>query len=70
MRDWGASRAGTYAFVSPVIAVVLGMTLFGEQAGWSDLAGMLLMLAGAALALKPRGVTVIARPRVSAVARL
>src|ERR1700722_2920816 len=25
VRDWGASRAGTYAFVSPVIAVVLGM---------------------------------------------
>ncbi|HEY1933430.1 MAG TPA: EamA family transporter [Acetobacteraceae bacterium] len=54
VRDWGASRAGTYAFVSPVIAVVLGVTLFQEHAGWSDLAGMTLMLGGAALALKPR----------------
>jgi len=52
--DWGASRAGTYAFISPVIAVVLGMELFGEHARWADLAGMMLMLGGAALALKPR----------------
>ena len=54
VRDWGASRTGTYAFVSPVIAVVLGMVLFHEQVGWADLAGMVLMLAAAALALKPR----------------
>ncbi len=54
VRDWGASHAGTYAFVSPVIAVVLGMTLFGEHADWSDLAGMVLMLAAAGLALRPR----------------
>jgi hypothetical protein len=45
MRDWGASTTGTYAFVSPVIAVVLRMTLFGEHADWSDLARILLMLA-------------------------
>jgi len=54
VRDWGASRAGTYAFVSPVIAVVLGMKLFGEHADWSDLVGMGLMLAAAGLALRPR----------------
>jgi len=54
VRDWGASRAGSYAFISPVIAVVLGMQLFGEHARWADLAGMMLMLAGAAIALRPR----------------
>jgi len=54
VRDWGASRTGTYAFISPVIAVVLGMTLFGEHADWSDLVGMALMLAAAGLALRPR----------------
>jgi len=54
VRDWGASSTGTYAFVSPVIAVVLGMTLFGEHADWSDLVGMVLMLAAAGLALRPR----------------
>jgi len=25
VRDWGASRTGTYAFVSPVVAVLLGV---------------------------------------------
>jgi drug/metabolite transporter (DMT)-like permease len=54
VRDWGASRTGSYAFVSPVIAVVLGITWFGEHAEWSDVSGMLLMLTGAALALRPR----------------
>lgn len=54
VRDWGASRTGTYAFVSPVVAVVLGMTLFGEHADWSDLVGMVLMLVAAALVLRPR----------------
>src|SRR6185312_10056715 len=34
VRDWGASRPGTYAFVSPVIAVVFGCTLFGEKLDW------------------------------------
>jgi drug/metabolite transporter (DMT)-like permease len=64
VRDWGASRAGTYAFVSPVIAVVLGVTLFQEHARWSDVAGMTLMLGGAALALKPRPLVIarVARP--------
>jgi drug/metabolite transporter (DMT)-like permease len=73
VRDWGASRAGAYAFVSPVIAVVLGMTLFGEHADWSDLVGMVLMLAAAGLALRPRAakpatnvVPAMARPTGSA----
>jgi drug/metabolite transporter (DMT)-like permease len=62
VRDWGASKTGTYAFVSPVIAVVLGMTLFGEHADWSDLVGMVLMLAAAGLALRPRNARVPATP--------
>lgn len=54
VHDWGASRTGTYAFVSPVIAVVLGVLLFGEHVDWSDFAGMVLMLLAAALALRPK----------------
>lgn len=65
VRDWGASRTGTYAFVSPVIAVVLGMTLFGEHADWSDLVGMVLMLGGAGLALRPRPATPAGHATVS-----
>ncbi|HEY8289820.1 MAG TPA: EamA family transporter, partial [Acetobacteraceae bacterium] len=53
VRDWGASRPGTYAFVSPVIAVILGCTLFGEKLDWGGAAGMILMLAAAGLALRP-----------------
>jgi hypothetical protein len=31
VRDWGASRPGTYAFISPFIAVVIGCALFDEK---------------------------------------
>ena len=52
VRDWGASRTGTYAFVSPVIAVVVGATLFDERLPAEDLAGMALMLGAAGLVLR------------------
>jgi drug/metabolite transporter (DMT)-like permease len=52
VRDWGASRVGTYAFISPVIAVVVGATLFGEQVELADVAGMGLMLSAAGLVLR------------------
>jgi drug/metabolite transporter (DMT)-like permease len=53
VRDWGAGRAGTYAFVSPVIAVIAGMVLLGEPIGGFEALGMATMLVGAALALRP-----------------
>jgi drug/metabolite transporter (DMT)-like permease len=52
VRDWGPSRVGTYAFISPVIAVVLGATLFGEQVEIADVMGMALMLVAAAIVLR------------------
>lgn len=52
VRDWGASKPGTYAFISPVIAVIAGVSLFGEHLDWGDAAGMTLMLSAAALALR------------------
>jgi drug/metabolite transporter (DMT)-like permease len=52
VRDWGASRTGTYAFVSPVIAVLLGVTVLGEQVHVNDAIGMALMLAAAGLVLR------------------
>jgi drug/metabolite transporter (DMT)-like permease len=54
VRDWGASRPGTYAFISPVIAVTIGATLFGEALDWGKLVGMVLMLGAAGLALRAR----------------
>ena len=53
VRDWGASRPGTYAFISPVIAVVIGCGFFGEKLDWGDAVGMTLMLGAAGLALRP-----------------
>jgi drug/metabolite transporter (DMT)-like permease len=53
VRDWGASRPGTYAFISPIIAVVIGCSFFGEKLDWGDAVGMTLMLGAAGLALRP-----------------
>lgn len=52
VRDWGASRTGTYSFISPVIAVALGMAVFGERVSITDAAGIALMLLAAVLALR------------------
>jgi drug/metabolite transporter (DMT)-like permease len=54
IRDWGPSRAGAYAFVSPVIAVALGMLVLGERVGMAAAAGTILMLSAAMLALRER----------------
>jgi drug/metabolite transporter (DMT)-like permease len=59
VRDWGASRPGTYAFISPVIAVVLGCSFFGEKLDWGDAVGMTLMLGAAGLALRPSQVRAV-----------
>jgi drug/metabolite transporter (DMT)-like permease len=52
VRDWGASKPGLYAFISPVIAVATGAWLFGEELDWGNAVGMSLMLAAAGLALR------------------
>jgi len=51
VRDWGASRTGTYAFVSPVIAVSVGIVFLGERTDMVEMLGMAVMLAAAALVL-------------------
>jgi len=51
LRDWGAFRAGLYAFVSPVIAVAVGVVVLGERFGWAEGAGGMHMYAAAAIAL-------------------
>src|SRR3954447_15384522 len=49
LRDWGPVRAGSYAFVSPVIAVLVGIVVLGERVTLLDALGMMVMLAGARL---------------------
>lgn len=52
LRDWGPTRAGLYAFVSPIIAVALGVAVFAEPFGAFEVAGSTLMLSAAALAMR------------------
>ncbi len=49
---WGPARAGSYAYVSPVIAVLLGVVLLGERVGLRDGLGMTLLLAAAFCSLR------------------
>ena len=62
LRDWGAFRAGLYAFVSPVIAVAVGVAALGESFGWAEGAGGVLMFAAAAIALRRPSAVRVADP--------
>ena len=52
LREWGAFRAGLYAFVSPVIAVAVGVVALSERFGWAEGLGAALMFGAAAIALR------------------
>lgn len=52
LHVWGASRAGAYAFVSPVVAVPLGMVWYGEKVVPTDVLAMAVMLTSAWLAVR------------------
>lgn len=54
VRDWGAFRAGLYAFVSPIIAVAIGVVFAGEPFGWREGLGMAIMLGATALSLSEK----------------
>jgi len=51
VRDWGAFRAGLYAFISPIVAVTAGVTLAAEPFGWPEALGMAVMFTATGLAL-------------------
>lgn len=53
LRVWGSGRAGMYAFLSPIVAVIVGAIALHETITLKDGFGMALMLAGAAIALYP-----------------
>jgi drug/metabolite transporter (DMT)-like permease len=44
--DTGPTRATVVTYVNPAIAVLLGVTLLGEDLGAASIAGLLLILAG------------------------
>ena len=49
---WGPARAGTYAYVSPVIAVLVGVLVLHEHMSVRDGIGMALLLAAAITSLR------------------
>jgi len=51
IRDWGPTRAGMYAFVSPVVATALGAAVLGERLAPREILGAGVLLAAAALVL-------------------
>lgn len=51
VRDWGATKAGLYSFVSPVVALILGWLVMGEPLGWHEIAGAAALLTAAAISL-------------------
>jgi drug/metabolite transporter (DMT)-like permease len=52
VRDWGPSKAGSFAFISPILAVFEGVWLRGESISFIEAVGMTLMLVGAWFALR------------------
>jgi drug/metabolite transporter (DMT)-like permease len=51
LRDLGPARAGSFAFVSPIIAVLVGVIAAGETVSALSVAGMAVMLVAAGACL-------------------
>lgn len=58
-------KIGTYAFVNPVIALVIGWAFAGEQLGWRELGATLLVLAGVLAVLTGAKKSATAKPVVT-----
>jgi drug/metabolite transporter (DMT)-like permease len=52
LAAWGPARAGSYSYVSPVIAVLLGVLVLHERVGLHDGIGMVLLLTAAFWSLR------------------
>lgn len=46
LKEWGAARTSVYAFITPVIALAIGASLYGEQVGATEIAGAATILLG------------------------
>ena len=51
LRDLGPAKAGSFAFVSPIIAVLVGVIAAGETVSPLSIAGMAVMLVAAGACL-------------------
>lgn len=46
---WGATRASTVTYLTPVVGVVLGVVVLGEAVSWNEPVGALIVVAGIAV---------------------
>ena len=60
LREVPTSLVGTYAYVNPVVAVLLGTVILGEPLTWRTLVGGGVILASVALIVS------VPKPRVGA----
>jgi drug/metabolite transporter (DMT)-like permease len=54
LKHVAVTKASTYAFVNPVVAVLLGVTLLHERLAPSEIAGMVVILAAVAMVIFSR----------------
>jgi drug/metabolite transporter (DMT)-like permease len=50
LRAWGPTRSSTVTYITPVVGVLLGIVVLGEQVSWNEPAGALLVFLGILLA--------------------
>lgn len=50
VQAWGAARASTVTYLTPVVGVVLGVLVLGERVRWNEPVGGVVILVGIALA--------------------
>ncbi len=62
IADVGPARASVIAYVNPAVAVLLGVSVLGEDLGAGAVAGLLLILAGSWLSTRPGPPRPRARP--------
>jgi drug/metabolite transporter (DMT)-like permease len=53
LKHTPADRVGTFAYVNPAIATVLGWAVLGERLNHAQIAGTLIVLVGVALVTLP-----------------
>jgi drug/metabolite transporter (DMT)-like permease len=49
LKQWSAAKAGTYAYINPIVAVLLGGIVLGEQITYKVIISLAIILAGVLL---------------------
>jgi len=71
LLSWGPTAASTVTYITPVVGVLLGVLVLGEQLAWHEPAGAVLVLLGILLAqgrLRRRTAAPVVPPPVAAAA--